>query len=72
MVRQAAEQVRAAQAERVRLEQEIAARVPAREQLMAELAKGAREQGPARLAAAHRLQEFDAESALINTLISRR
>jgi hypothetical protein len=68
-VRQAAEQVLAAQAERVKLGQEIAARVPERDQLTQELAVDARNSGPGRVAAAHRLKDFDTETELLSILI---
>jgi hypothetical protein len=68
-VQHAGEQVRLAQAERDGLDAEIAARVPAREQLTQKLVEEARVAGPGRVAAAHLLKSFDAETELISILI---
>jgi hypothetical protein len=68
-IRRAAEQVQKATAEREALEREIAARTPARDQLVAKLAPEVREAGPGRVKAAHELKSFDAETELLSILI---
>jgi hypothetical protein len=69
-VRQAAERVRSAQAERDELAQELAARAGEKAQLAHRLAQeSGRAAGPERVKAARQLTEFEAESNLIAALL---